>query len=145
MIIDAQLALSSAQTLTASGNSQNVLDFGGYQNRNMTDGEGLAVYFNLPVAPASGGTYQIQTQGADDAAFTVNVTNGNTVTLNSATDYVPGKKGIVSIPALTTQQRYFRLVYTLGGTSPSITINAYLEPIHMIDRFRTYLDNSRIQ
>lgn len=144
MFVDAQLQLAAAQTLTASGASTNVVDFGAFQNRNITDGEGMAVFFNLPVAPASGGTYQLAIQTADDAAFTVNATTLSTTTLQAA-DLVAGKKGLLAIPALTTIQRYLRLNLTLGGTTPSITLNAYVEPIHFIDRSRTYKDNSPIQ
>jgi hypothetical protein len=144
MYLDAQLYLSPAQTLTASGPSTNVFDGGGFQNRNLTDGEGLCLFYNLPTAPVGTGTYSINLQGADDAAFTVNLVNYPTVTLQS-TDLVVGKKGIIGIPALTTFPRYMRVYYTLGGTSPSITINAAIEPIHMVDRFRTYKDNSPIQ
>lgn len=144
MFLDAQLYLAPAQTLTASGPSTNVFDGGGFQNRNLTDGEGLCLFYNLPVAPASGGTYAINLQGADDAAFTVNLVNFPTTTLQ-ASDLVVGKKGIIAIPALTTMPRYLRVYFTLGGTTPSITINAAIEPIHMVDRFRTYKDNSPIQ
>jgi hypothetical protein len=144
VIVDAQLQLASAQTLSASGASNNIVDLGAFQNRNITDGEGMAVFFNLPTAPASGGTYQIQLQAADDTAFSVNLTTLSTITLQS-TDLVAGKKGLIAIPALTTIQRYVRLNLTLGGTSPSITFNAYIEPIHFVDRVRTYKDNSPIQ
>ena len=144
MYVDAQLALAQGQVLTASGASNNAVDLGAFQNRNLADGEPLGLFFNLPAAPAAGGTYTIALQGADDAAFTVNQTTIASVTLTS-NDLVAGKKGIVGIPTLSTTQRYIRAYFTLGGTSPSITINAYIEPNHFVDRFRTYKDNSPIQ
>jgi hypothetical protein len=44
----------------------------------------------------------------------------------------------VPVPQGALNERYIRLNYTLGGTSPSVTVKAFLQPVNMTDAFAGY-------
>lgn len=121
-IIDKRLSFSEAQTLTASGVSTNTVDL--TAGIDIGPGTPMVVDIVLGAAPASTGTYTAALQTDDNSGFTSPATVA-TVTIPAtakAGDHFP----IAVPPAIGVTERYLRVNYTLGGTSPSLTVTAHL-------------------
>lgn len=133
MIIDKSLEFSVLQALAAGAtNSTNTLDFG--SDRAMGVGTPMFVVANVASVPVATGTYSIAVQVAIDSAFT------SPVTLATLTVPPTAKAGdSVWIGMPQSNLRYMRLVYTLAGTSPAITVNAYLSDAQP-NTYRAYPD-----
>jgi hypothetical protein len=130
MILDSLLTLSDAQAVSASAYSTNTIDNGNVTpKRDIGVGETLAIVFTVDVAAdlASGDeTYQfefVQSANADlsshDSLEAIAV---------SRTDLVAGYSFVMPIPSGRVTKRYVGVRYTLGGTTPSITVTAQLQP-----------------
>ena len=143
MFIDAQHRFSDAQAVTADAGSTNIIDLG--VARNLFDGEPLAVVLTVDVAAdgtTTDETYEFQIEADDNASF------------SSATDLVvqsigyaaltAGSKHILPIPVGAAVERYLRVYYNVGGTSPTITVTADLLPLSMVDKYKAYADNITI-
>ncbi len=129
MIIDAQLLYSDAQALTATAASTNLIDHG--QDRNIGQGEPLAVVVVVDVAldrTTADETYSVTIQTDDNAAFS----SATTVATHSLTTYAAGSKFVIAIPPDTITERFTRLSYTLGGTTPTGTVTAFMQPLRMV-------------
>lgn len=144
MIRDSQNLLSDGQGLTASAASTNVIDFGA--DRNMGVGEPMGVVVTVDVAAdytTQNETYAFGLQTDSDEAF------GTVVTVLSrtilATSLTAGSKWVLPLPGDGSMSRYFRAYYTLGGTTPTITVSAALVPLSMIQNDQQYADAITIQ
>jgi len=133
MFLDALLTLSDAQALTATANSTNTIDFGSMTpQRDMGVGEELEIIVTVDVAAdATTGdeTYSFGMVTSAAAALT------SPTTINSAAIaralLVAGFSFSLKVPKGLITQRYFGLVYTLGGTTPTVTVTAQLQPSRM--------------
>jgi len=115
MMIDNALAVSNAQVITATGNSTDLIDALGAFNL----GADQVPRFILNVSAVSGTspTMTLNLVGADDSAFST-----NKVTIGSITTQITAV-GNYRIPvANVARKRYYRLEYTIGGTTPSFTV-----------------------
>ena len=152
MYIDDQLLLSDSQALTATAVGTNVIDLS--VARSMGNGEALAVVFVVEVAAD-------QTTGDEDYTFTAEyssvaaqtsgyITIGQRL-FESGTPAAPaqnadllvaGYKFFIPIPPTTAgdDERYLGVRYTLAGTTPTITVSAYLAPMSTIDQNVLYAD-----
>lgn len=138
MYIDAQGKFSDGQALTASAVSSNVVDLGG--DYNLGIGEPMAVV--LVVDAAADGTdgnetYEAKIQFSSDEAFTSPV--------DSSSKFVPagsaaGSKFVLPVSPDQSGDRYMRLSYELGGTTPAVTFSAFLIPQNMVDNYVQYAD-----
>ncbi|EML1597804.1 hypothetical protein RVY52_002543 [Burkholderia cenocepacia] len=123
MYIDSLLEFSRAQALSASGASQNIIDLG--SDRDI--GPGRPLWVVVAVAAAADNTtgdetYSIALQTDDNAAFSSPTT---IATVAPAAASMPvGARFVIGMPF--ANERYLRLNYTLGGTTPSVTLNAFL-------------------
>jgi hypothetical protein len=125
MIVDAQTVLSDAQALTGTSAviSTNIYD--GSSDRNLGTGEALSVVITFDVGLAgTSPTWLVALQTATDAAFTTPVTMFTSQTFSGAAALPAGKILRYLIPQLDEQLQYFRLSYTMGGTSPTSTVTA---------------------
>lgn len=130
MIIDAQQLYSDAQALTATAVSTNLIDHG--IDRNIGIGEPLAVVVIVDVAldrTTGDETYTVTLQTDDNAAFSSATTVAGPV---SMTTYAAGTKFVIAVPPDTVTERFTRLNYTLGGTTPTGTVTAFLQPLRMV-------------
>jgi hypothetical protein len=139
LIIDAQLIFSDTQVLVASAASANIVDLGvkdqtaPYVERRLGTGEKLIVAVRAEVAPD-------HTTG--DESYTVKLQTDDNPDFFSPTDLpteftIPntapvGPVAFIGIPPGVTVQRYLRATYTLGGTTPSITVSAWMLPASML-------------
>lgn len=132
MFVDSQLEFSDSQALSVTGAvSTNVIDLS--VDRNIGKGEPMAVVITIGVdADVADGneTYQFTLQTSADEVFTspfdlltTQAFDGTTLTAGH----------VVVIPVGYNNLQYLRLNSVLGGTTPTVTISAYLQPMSMID------------
>ena len=100
----------------------------------MSAGSPLYVVVNVKVAAVTTGTYSVQIQTDDNSAFSSPTTVG---TLTIPATAVAGDTFFTMLPA--GNERHVRLNYALGGTSPAVTLNAYLSP-EQPSTYRAYPD-----
>lgn len=130
MLLDAQLQFSAAQAITADAVSTNVIDLG--SARQLGIGEQLAILIAVIVAAdATTGdeTYSFEIQTDDNSGF-------SSATTLSDTDIPRAQLTIGSIHVIPLPraglERYVRLNYDVGGTTPTITVSSWLQPLNMI-------------
>jgi len=142
MILDAQLLFSDAQALTATAVSTNVVDFSA--DRDPGVGEEMAVVIQLDVAADAGNsdeTYVAAIQTDDNESFSSAATVASiTITRGDAA----GTRYVSLLPKSTLVERYIRISYTLGGTTPTATVTAFLVPAKFVDAYRAYADGYTI-
>lgn len=130
MFLDALLLLSDAQALSATGFSTNTVDLGNVTpKRDIGVGEPMCVVFTVDVAAdvANGDeTYTFQfVQSANANLSSPDVLAQ--VAIARAT-LVAGYGFILPIPEGLITKQYIGVQYTLGGTTPSITVTAAIQP-----------------
>ena len=121
-LVDARLELSSAQALTASADSTNVIAL--TTARQVGAGKPLFVHFNVTVAADGTTTDETYAFGVATGAATSLGTVLATRTIGYAT-LVAGYNFSMQVPQ-DGVLRYLGVEYVLGGTSPTITIDAYV-------------------
>lgn len=127
--VDSSLLLSDAQAMSATAASTNIIDLSA--SRNLGAGEPMAVVLCVDVAAdgtTGDETYSVAVQVDDDSAF------GSSTTITTYTvprTTVKNDIHVIPIPitASNSDNRYLRVNYTLGGTTPSITVTTYLSPL----------------
>ena len=122
-LVDARLECSDAQALTASADSTNVIDLTGTALQ-VGAGQPLYMHFNVTVAADF-------TTG--DETYSFGVATGAATSLGTvlasraivAGTLVAGYNFSIAVPN-TGVLRYIGAEYVLAGTSPTITVDAYL-------------------
>lgn len=136
MILDAFHEFSDGQALTATAASTNVIDLS--IDRNIGIGEPMAVLLLVDVAADDTNgdeTYVADIETDDNDSFSSATTIASmTITRGDAA----GTRYVAFIPKSQSAEQYLRLNYTLGGTSPSVTVSAYLLPADGIDGYVSY-------
>lgn len=130
MILDAQLQFSAAQALTATAVSTNILDLG--SARQIGIGEQLSILLCAIVAAdftTGDETYSVAVQTDDNASFSSATVLSTTAIL--ASQLTLGAVYVIAFPR-TGVERYVRLNYVLAGTTPTVTLSAWLQPTNMI-------------
>ena len=141
MFIDAQNLFSDSQALTATAASTNLIDLG--VDRDIGVGEPLAVVLTVEVAAdATTGneTYQVDVETDDNSSFS----SASVIARRIPTAAELALGTVMTIPLPNTNERYIRLNYTLGGTTPTVTLSAHLAPLSMVQNNRTYADGFNI-
>lgn len=140
MYIDSQHLFSDAQALTATGVSTNIIDLGA--DRNIGVGEPMAVVINCDVAlGGTSPTLVVTLQADDNSGFS---SASTVIALPSVSTLAAGAQLVLPVPQNLDTERYVRLNYTLGGTSPTVTLTAYLQPANMIQNYASYADGYTI-
>ena len=135
MIIDSQHAFADGQVLTSTAVSTNIIDLG--VDRNIGPGEPMAIVVSSSVdAGGTNPTLQFAVQTDNDEAF-----GSLTVIGTSAVgaDLLAGQK--IVLPLGLYNERYLRLSLITTGTSPTHTVDAYLQPLSMVDAKTDYANN----
>lgn len=143
MIIDSQLLFSDAQAFSADAASTNYLDLG--VARNLFDGEPMAVVIQVDVAAdhtTGDETYAFKIQCDDNTSFS------SATDLVSATilysDLTAGAIVVLPIPIGVSVERYLRVYFDGGGTTPTVTATIFLQPLSMVQKNKVYADNITI-
>jgi hypothetical protein len=151
MIIDAQNLFSDAQALVATAVSTNILDLGA--ERHIGRGEPMAVVICVDVLAdvVSGDeTYQFDVQADSAAAFASPIVIARRVFAVTGAPSEPtsrlaaGSRVVIPIGSDSSAERALRLNYTLGGTTPSITVTAFLQPMSLVQAEGVFADNITI-
>lgn len=156
MILDAQLLFSDAQAVTADAVGTNVIDLS--QDRSIGTGEPMGVVFCVDVAAdqtTGDEDYTFDVEYASDAAQTTarkligrRIFESGTPTAPAmdADLLVAGFKFVIPIPptVLSESERYLGIRYDVTGTTPTITVTAFLQPLSMIDTNTQYPDGFTI-
>lgn len=122
MIIDKLLQVSSDQALTATAASTDVIDLS--SDRDIGPGEQMWLVVASKVAPGgTSPTIAISIETDDNSSFSSATTLATHTTLAAAA-FAVGTRVIIPMPM--TNERYLRAKYTLGGTSPTFTVDAFL-------------------
>ncbi len=130
MLLDKQLELSNAQSLSATAVSTNVIDLGA--SRQIGNGEPLVFVLCSIVAAdytSANETYQVDIQTDDNSGFSSATTLASVVF--PASQLTLGSIRLIPFPSGNVE-RFIRLNYTLGGTTPTWTVSAYLQPYEMV-------------
>lgn len=149
-IIDVQQMFSDNQNLVATGASTNIIDTASVpQNfigtfvaeRRLGVGEPLALVITVLAIDATSAdeTYTATFQSDDNSGFASAAQIGEIITIPRAS--AVGTRFIRAIPPGTATERFLRINYTLGGTTPSINVDAYLTPMSMIQDEQVYPKN----
>jgi len=135
MYHDDQLTLFSAKALTGTALSDHSIDVGGTQN-DPSIGEGLAVVFVVTVAAdhtTGDETYELDLVADSNADLST-----ATVLLQrviAAAKLIAGSVHVLPIPpGILAGFEFFGIKAVLGGTTPTITLTAYVTPMDMIQR-----------
>ena len=126
MLTDIQATLSNAQALTATADSTNYYDSGTVYDWSRGEPMGVMVTIDVAADIANANeTYSFAVETDNDSAF------GSATTLVTKTvaaaDLQVGDK--VILPFHVGAERYVQAVYTLGGTTPSVTVTAEVKPL----------------
>lgn len=127
MKTDRENQYSGAQALTATAASTDIVDHGA--DRNIGIGEPMCVLVTVDVAAdgtTGDETYTAKVETDDNAAFGSPTTISMEVTIPRTA--VAGDKFAIPIPPDTNSERFTRVKYTLGGTTPTLTATARLVP-----------------
>lgn len=157
MFLDAQAQFSSAQAITEDAVGTNVVDLS--VDRSLGNGEPLGVLFVVTVAAdqtTGDEDYTFDVEYASDAAQTtgrqligrrVFESGTPTAPAQNADLLVAGFAFCIPIPPtnLSESERYLGVRYDVAGTSPTITVSAFLLPLSMIQvSNNTYADGITI-
>lgn len=143
MFIDSQLLFSDAQAVSADAASTNQIDLG--VARNLFDGEPMAVVLQIDVAAdgtTTDETYEFQIETDGDSGF-----GSPTDLLAHSIGYASltaGSVHVLPVPVGAAVERYLRVYYNVGGTSPSVTVTAFLQPLSMVQKYKSYADGITI-
>ena len=122
MIIDKTLEFSDAQALTATAASTNSIDLTVARDV----GVGMPLYINVTVDVALAGTsptFQVSVQTDDNSAFS----SPTTKFLGPVFSTAPaGTVMAIPVPRDVLDERFARLNYVMGGTTPTVTVSAHV-------------------
>jgi hypothetical protein len=128
MFLDALLVVSDAQAVTATAVSTNTIDLGNVTpKRQIGDGEEMGFGLQVDVAAdhtTGDETYQVDLiQSANADLSSPDVLSSRII---SYADLTAGATHFIPIPKGTPTKRYLGLRYTTAGTTPTITLTAWL-------------------
>lgn len=129
MFVDSQTLLSDAQALTATADSTNYIDLGVDRDIGRGCPQALVIVVDTAADTANADeTYQFQVETDDNTSFSSStIIADRTIAGASLT---AGSRHV--IPLGLTNERYLQAVYTLGGTTPSVTVTAFIQPMDQI-------------
>lgn len=150
MILDAQGQFSDSQAVTASAVGTNVIDL--QVDRDIGAGEPMSVFFNVEVAAdqTSGDEdYTFQVEYASNAAQSTGRQIIGDRIFESGTPDAPAQDADLliagfsfSIPIpkvdLAESELFLGIRYVTAGSSPTITVSAFLAPTAFVPKVNTY-------
>lgn len=156
MILDKQNQLADSQAVSASAVGTNVYDLG--VNRSIGNGTPMAVAFFIEVAAdqATGDEdYTFQVEYATNSAQTTGRQLVGSRSFESGTPVAPAQNAdllvegftvVVPIPPtkLSESGQFLGIRYVTAGTSPAVSVSAYLMPLCDIDATNDYNNNYTI-
>ena len=145
MFVDAQDLLSDAQAFTETAVSTNGRDSGAAGN-DITEGEPLGIGITVDVAAdysEANETYQFD--AIQSAAAALSAPDVLASRIIAAASLTAGSRHVLPIPPGSKTKRYLGLQLTLGGTTPTITITAFIAPLSFLGGWKAYAKGSTVQ
>lgn len=156
MILDSLCMFSDSQAITADAVGTNVMSV--TPDRALGSGEPLCVMFCVEVAAdqtTGDEDYTFDVEFASDAAQTtarqligrrIFESGTPTAPAQDADLLVAGFRFFIPIPPGTTGESevFLGVRYDVTGTTPTITVSAYLVPMSMVDTYQAYADGFTI-
>lgn len=144
MFIDSQLLLSDAQAVTADAVSSNTVDTGAAGN-SIEIGEPLVIVIQVDVAAdATTGDETYSFEAIQSAAANLGSPDVLASVTIAASALSAGSIHYLPIPQGSKSKRYLGLNYSVGGTTPTITCTAFIQPANQIQAFKAYADGFTI-
>jgi hypothetical protein len=141
---DAQTQLCSAQAFSVDAVSENTFDLG-VAGRDIAEGEPIGIGIDVTVAAdATTGdeTYEFQAiQSANDVLGSPNIL---ALIQPGRAILTVGSRHILPIPPGRITARYLGLNFNGGGTTPTITVNAFIAPLSFLGGWKAYADGFAI-
>ena len=142
---DGECQLSASQAVTTDAVSTNAYDLGA-AGIDIGTGEPLVVDVNVEVAAdhtTGDETYTFELiQSAAVGLGTPDVLDSRTI---AAATLVAGYTFQLAVPPGAVSKRYLGVNYNTGGTTPSITVSAFVQPRSMAQtKYKAYDDNVNI-
>ena len=129
--------LSAAQVVSAaavSTNSKKVKTIG----QDLGIGEEMGLVFAATVDATGGGSFTVEIIEADDAALTSNVVSLATMTLTAA-KLKAGKGFFLALPPYRQTKEFYGARFTpVGGSSPSLTVDAYFGSENDVAQYKSF-------
>lgn len=137
MILDNALCVSNAQAVTADAFGSNATIDLGAAGIDIAAGEPMAYLITVDVAADSTNGDETYVFEAHESANS-NMSSSDQLVAKTiaAASLTAGSKHILDLPA--TNKRYQNLYYNVGGTTPTITVTAFLVPKSFADKYRNY-------
>lgn len=140
-VLDKNLQFSDSQALTVDADSTNYYDAS--SDRDIGVGEPMAVV--VYAETAFGGTtptIAVSVETDDNTSFTSGTVITTSQVYTPATLTAADDKIVIPLPM--NNERYIQLNYDMEGTSPTLTVSAYLMPLSLVRNDRTYPNNYTI-
>lgn len=118
MILDKNLQVSTDQVVTANARSTDTIDL--KQDRDIGIGEPMYLVTTMKAVSGTTPTLQVALHTDDNAAFS----SAETLEQSAAIAGAVGTMIVLTVPR--TNQRHLSAFFTVGGTTPSFTIDCYL-------------------
>lgn len=140
MFIDKENQVSNAQAVTADAGSTDVIDLTATASRPFEGEPLVAVVIPTVAADFTTGdeTYTFVVQTDDNSSFSSAATAATRTIAASA--LTVGSIHTIPVPGEVALERYMRLYYDVGGTTPSITVTAFIVPQSFVSKIRYYDD-----
>ncbi len=132
-IRDAFNRYSNAQALTVTVASTDLIDHGA--DNDLGTGEPMVVEIILDVVAddtTGDETYTATLQTDSTAAFSSATQVGGIATITRGD--VAGTRYYIQLPPDATMEQFSRINFTLGGTTPTVTVTAHLIPQSFVDQ-----------
>jgi len=156
MIIDKLLQISDAQAVTATAVGTNVIDI--EVARSIGSGTPLAMVFSVGVAAdqtSSDEDYTFNVEIATNAAQSTGVQLWGSRVFESGTPDAPAQDAdllvvgfvfAIPLPPVTQAEtgQFIGVRYVTAGSSPTITVDAWLAPLMDVAQYVSYPDNVTI-
>ena len=152
MFIDSQGQLSAAQAVTVSAVSTNAYDLGAPFSGGTSNGAAIDPSVGEPMCVVVVPTVSAKVSVTDETyefdivtATNTNLTTAQDIVLKlpftntqAGTLLVAGQVLVVPLPAGRITQRFVGLKYITAGTGPTITVNAWIAPLSMVQQQKFY-------
>ena len=137
MLIDKQLVVSDAQAITADAYSTNTIDLGSSNpERQIGDGEPMALVVCCDVALA--GTSPTLVVNLVESANADLSSHAVILASKSYSALAAGDRIVIPLPPGSPVERYVGAYYDVGGTSPTVTLTSFVQPLSMVEKRKDY-------
>ncbi|MDA8122312.1 MAG: hypothetical protein M0Z38_07085 [Deltaproteobacteria bacterium] len=141
---DAKTQLCGAQAFSVDACSANTYDTGAAGN-DITEGEPLGIGIEVKVAAdATTGDETYEFQAVQDADAALGSPTVLALIQPARADLVVGKRLVIPIPPGSKTERYLGLYFNGGGTTPTITVDAFIAPLSFLGGWKAYADGFSI-